>query len=108
MAEIDCFAAGRDRSIRQILAGAEAASGARQDEHTYGVVALDLIKRRSDLAVHLDGEAVEPVGPAERQACHAGRQIQLDCFEGHRTLLPPILINRMTGQTIIGNTIFWR
>ena len=79
LAEIDRLA-GRHRAVAQILPGAEAAAGAGQDQ---GPRVAETAKRVGHLLVHLDGEAVEPVGAVEGEAGDAGLQLELDGFVSH-------------------------
>ena len=64
LAEIDCLAR-RDGAVVEVLPGAKAAAGAGQDHHPR---IAELAERVAQLAVHLRGEAVEPVGPVEGDA----------------------------------------
>ncbi len=65
------------------MPGAEAATGAGQQDRTNISVGLDRIERTADLFVHLDVEAVEPVGPVERDRRQALMTGKFDRFKGH-------------------------
>ena len=79
MAEVD-LVARRDRAIVQILSGAKAAAGAGQHQHSrLGQVG----ERVRHLLVHLDGEAVQPVGAVQGQAGNAALQLEVYTFISH-------------------------
>ena len=64
LAEVDRLAR-RDRAVVEVLAGAEAAAGAGEDDDAR---VAEVRERVAQLLVHLRGEAVEPVGTVERDA----------------------------------------
>ena len=83
LAEVDRRAARRDRAVGQVLAGAEAAPGAGQQQHARPTVGLDPRERIAQFRVHRRGEAVEPVGTVERDARDAAGVFEEDRFVGH-------------------------
>ena len=68
LAEVDRRAARRNGAVGQVLSGAEAASGAGQQQHARRRDRCDLGERVAHLGVHRRREAVQPVGPVERDA----------------------------------------
>ena len=80
VAEVDGFSR-RDGAIVQVLAGAKAAAGACKNDDPR---AFRFVERRLQLGMHGAGEAVQPVGPVERDAGDAVRLIEHDGFvAGH-------------------------
>jgi hypothetical protein len=64
-AEVDAGGARFDGAVVQVLAGAEAAAGAGQQQHAHGLVGLELVQGVADFAVHGLGEAVQAVGAVQ-------------------------------------------
>src|SRR5688572_10196837 len=71
---------GRRGPLVEVLAGAEAAAGAGQNHHPR---IAERVERVAYLAVHLDVEAVEPVGAVERDPRDPGVRLEVDGFVGH-------------------------
>ena len=82
-AEIDRLAAGRHGTIAEILAGAEAAARAGQQQHARGGVGLHLAECVTHFGVHRVGEAVEPVGAVQRQPRDAAVLREENAFVAH-------------------------
>ena len=79
LAEIDALPARRDGAIAEILAGAEAAAGAGEHQHARSAIFRQATERIAHFAMHLDVEAVEPIGPVQRQprdaVAHSNRMV---------------------------------
>jgi hypothetical protein len=83
-AEIGARAAGRHLAIAEVLARAEAAAGARQDQHARAVLG-NASERLADFRVHLPVEAVEPLGTVQRKARDAIAHVIEDRRVAHRS-----------------------
>ena len=79
LAEVDRFAR-RDRAVVEVLPGAEAAS--RAGQHDDARIA-EVGERVAQLLVHLRGEAVEPVGPVERDPGDRAVRLEVDGLVSH-------------------------
>jgi hypothetical protein len=82
-AEIDGRRAGRDVAIGQVLSGTKAAAFAGQEQHARGRVLLHPRERIAQLAMHVAGEAVQPVGARERDARDAAGAFESNLFVRH-------------------------
>ena len=85
-AEIDRRFARRDRAVGQILAGAEAAPCARQQQHAERRIGFDRLQGIADFRVHRGGEAVEPIRAVERDTRDTACRFELDVFVTHGPL----------------------
>ena len=72
----------------EILPRAERAAGPGQQQRAAGAVALGLIDRAPELAVHALREGIEPLRPIECNAAIAGTGLDEDRFLFHEDLLP--------------------
>jgi hypothetical protein len=75
--------------IGQILAGAEGASGAGQDQDADPGIPLDSRQRAAELHHGFFIEAVQLVGPVQRDRGHSALERQFDVSELHGELLSP-------------------
>jgi hypothetical protein len=85
--QIHRLAAGRHGTIGQVLARAEAAPRAGEQQHAGGrrCFRLHPAKRIANLRVHRVVEAVEAIGTVERQSRDAAFDREEDAVVGHHT-----------------------
>ena len=81
--EIHGRGARRNSAIIEVLARAESAARAGEDQYARSLIGIDFRQRRRDFLVHLHGEAVEPVGPVEREARNTILDLEYDGLELH-------------------------
>ena len=77
-----------DRAVSQILSRAKAASGPGEDQHPRVAQIAQSVRH---LLVHLDGEAVQPVGAVEGQAGDSVRVGEEDRVVSHLPAVAPPL-----------------
>ncbi len=104
---------GRHRAVGEILSGAEAAARAGQQQHAHRSRRPARASSASrSFAVHRDREAVEPVGPVERQrATPSARSKRTVSYVGIGGLLgrpnpvPRVRMNSLTDRSINSSVI---
>jgi hypothetical protein len=83
VAKVDAFGARFDRTVAEVLAGAETAARAGQHQHPHAGVKLHSVEGGPHFKVHRLREAIELVRAVQRQQRDTILDLELDVFVVH-------------------------